>query len=71
MTLPEFTAEASLYKSSVTYHLDSTLEKTLLSGVILSRRGDDEDTLELLCEKYCYRNFRGNTYLLSECLSNC
>jgi hypothetical protein len=33
MSLPGFTAETSLYKSSVTYQLDSSCGKVLTQGV--------------------------------------
>jgi hypothetical protein len=68
MSLPKFTAEASLYKSNVTYQLEFS-ERTSMESVIPSR---PIDPVPVLCRISCFRRF--GTYSnarLDECLLDC
>lgn len=70
MSLPGFTAETSLYKSNVTYQLDSSRGKVLTQGVTPQF---PSNWPEVRCRGACYRSFNshGNVSRLRECLNEC
>jgi hypothetical protein len=70
MSLPGFTAETSLYKSNVTYQLDSSCGKVLTPGVTPQF---PLNLPEVRCRSACYRGFRNGNDVnrLRECLNEC
>jgi hypothetical protein len=70
MSLPGFTAETSLYKSNVTYQLDSSCGKVLTQGVTPQF---PFDWAEVHCRFACYSGFNRdrNVSRLQECLNEC
>jgi hypothetical protein len=70
MSLPGFTAETSLYKSNMTYQLDSSCGKVLTQGVTPQF---PLNLPEVRCRSACYGRFRNdeNASRLEECLNKC
>jgi hypothetical protein len=71
MSLPRFTAETSLYKSNVTYQLDSSCGKVLTQGV--TPQSPPPDLQEIRCRYGCRTAFtkHRNVSRLQECLNEC
>jgi hypothetical protein len=68
MTLPGFSAADSLYKSIMTYQLNSSDGKVSVRSVIPSL---SDNWPEVRCRVNCFSRYRNNPALLSECLSDC